>query len=1045
MANLYEILKSGFTRHDLISDIREGSVQDLHFPNEKPKLFTGRKVDYIIMAIKKGYKIKEGDPDYITKDPKYIDLFVKKTRYRIKEENFYDLYNIPAEILEKIGINYIKKAIDNGFDLTKESEFYNMSPLHFLLKNTAIIEHIIERNPQKIIILNKAHETVLQEICKNSKLMCRYIDMIIEQGKNAMFVGKLNVNYILYYINRATTIGENLVYVTSEKWQQIYSINPGIMETALAKGMYYDELSEDVIDIFESQLIKQGFYDIMNKKYRYLGLLPDTLLKKIASNPEYLRSIIKDGQIEIIWYAEYKAEYLRLIIEEYLDESELKEINETTGKNYKDYNELLSVNENFNMLFFEYIKDKISSLEDNQGDAWFDYEEAKENFQNTKNKFLKFLKITRINGVNISYETLMKMPDELLSKYKTKVVNNLMQNKFLSTNQETIDATFSIIGMFGLFDDDRIASNTRFNKINSVLRKMPDKISEDEYKELLDHFSAQKSLIEECFEKTEAKKYTKKQGQPIPACLEIYSTYFTDELTEGQYKFLKKLLPKGTICRELTDYLRNTYEEVQCTNYRLKNNASQAKHDEIRDMMQQIDVEGMLTVESLHMIFSGCKQTYSEEFYQFIIDNIDKILIDKKNQRNIWSIQRNFDTIKKENVGQKVSYAKAIEYVNKPNYGDIKDTRFIQELKKAGVTSASAAQYYLNLHEISSQIKATSLPLYEKEYIEKINGETIKFRARRLDKRDPLLVLVGEKEYTNCCQSYAQPGQKCNEHSAKSEDGGVFVTEVFLNGKWILLTQSWDWVNNNVYCHDNIEATKTAKKYKDTIAKMYSDHAKHVIEISKKTIEQYIESNNLDTEHLRQAKRQIITLVTVGTSFNDIGVHKYFKRKVRSTIGPIGYKGYRDSHFQLIIEGTEQFVESKIQTGTLHLFKEKAIVKKHKISEVWNTLEKNKILEILLKNGQNIDDYYSEKTSVIYTDNWVIIYKVEKENFMIDNIVFLGESEQYKCEALDALRELAKILPLETTSNQVQSSDIYKLVSSEQNSTEQIRMTNNIN
>lgn len=1042
MANLLEKGRNWLIKHEIIMNIREGYVDSLFFPKEMPKWLVTKRVDYIEMAIKQGYIIDISTPDYIKNNPKYVDLFLKIIRHRIKEENFCGLYNISAEILEKIGINYIKKAIDNGFDLTNESEFYNMSPLNVLLKNTAIIEYIIERNPQKIIILNKVHETVLQEICKNPKLMCNYIEMATEKNKKPYFIADLNIDYIMYYINRAKIIGDTLSDVSLEKWKQIYSINPDLMKIALAKGMRYDELPDDVIDIFESQLIEQGFNDIMNGKY--LGYMPEILVNKIASNPEYTKAIIKNGQFDIFYYVEYTDEYLRLLIEEYLGENELREINEITRKNYKNYDELLSVNENFNRLFFEYIKDKLPTFEkNNYYDEDYDYEEAKERFKTTTNKFLKFLKITKINGVNIDYKTLMRINDELLSKYKTKVVTNLMQNEFFNTNQETRDAVFVIIGIFGLFDDDKIASNTRFNKINSALRKIPDKISEDEYKDLLEHFNEHNDLIKECFESVPVKKYTKKQNQTIPACLEIYSTYFTDELTEKQYKFLKKLLPKGTINRELTDYLRNTYEEEQCTNYMLKNNISQEKINEIINMMQQIDIEGMFNVESLHMIFSSCKQTYSEEFYEFIIDNIDKILVDKRNQRNIWEIQRNFDKIKEENVGQKVSYVQAIEYVNKVDYGNIKDTNFIQELKKAGVTSADAAKYYLELHQSASTIKATSLPCYEKEYIKTVNGEKVKFRARRLDKSDPLLVLVGEKEYTNCCQSYAQPGQRCNEHSAKSAEGGVFVTEVFLNDKWVLLTQSWDWVNNNVYCHDNIEATKIAKKYKDIIAEIYFDHAKYVIETSKKTIEQYITNNSLDAEKLKQAKRQIITLVTVGTTFNDINIFKYFKRAAKSPIGPVGYNGYRDSDFQRIIEGTEQFIESKSQSEQLHFYKEKTLIKKYKISQIWNTREKIIISEILSKNNQNIDDYYSEKTNVIYTDNWVIICTPEEEKIMINSIAILNESEETEIEILNELKKLSKIYPLMTTSEKVKSSKAYNTVILEQ--TQPAGMTNKIN
>ena len=1012
MANIIEIIVKKLEIYELKKNIEEGNIEYLSFPEEIDLNKISNKndqKDYIIKAIKNGYKITNHTPDYIKKNKRYLKCYIDELRKRIIQNKYNDLYGIYDKVIQNLNSDkdYIFKAIENGYDIIKGNNSYVMSNIKYIKKYIDFTK--------KTNVLNKISKSVLQQLCnENRDLMFQYIDYAINEKNIAYFIGYLDIDHIIYYISHAEKIEAIELYPISEdKWEKLQKENPKIIDLAFKKSVY---ISEDIPEFIKQEHDKEIkntlLNNILNRKYENLWNIDEEILEEFAKKSDIVKKILEAGYIEIIYYTETNKENEKLYLEELLEKNDslLKYINEITHKEFKKYSEFIFLNEQLTTLLYQIEKQK-SFLN------MYDSPDMVNEVYSVEDKFLELLKITRINGMNIDYEALLKIDDELIKKYKSKIYEELLlkENNIFNINNETKTSALEAIGIFGLFEDDKIGVNIRLNKLKEIINKIPNKITEEEYNKILNDFNDKQELIKKSFKQIVGKKYIKKENTQIPPSLNFYEDYFVEELNEKKYAFLKKLLPDGTVGSDLNKLLKNSYTEHECIYYQL-NDLTKEEQNEIRNIIQNTYIEGSLTKYSLHNILSGFKQEYNRDFYEFFIKNLDLILIDEMNQRKIKQIQNDFEQIKLESTTEQPTYAKTMEYINKTIYSENIDEEFVKELKRAGVTSKEASDYYYNLHNEASNIDATALPNYKKEYEEIINNNTIKFRARRLEKNDPLLVLVGEKNYTNCCQSYKEAGQKCNEYSAMSKYSSVFITEVLWNGKWTMLTQSWDWVNNDVYCHDNIEGTPMLERYqmfKDIVRKMYEDHARYILEISKKTIEKYIKQEEQITEQTRnQLENQIIKMVTVGTSYNDIDIKKYYKKNVKNPKGPVDYYDYRDSKNQTIICGIETKVEKKYSVNQLCIYKENKKIKNCSVMSLTKE-EKKQINEMI---QQDIQIVYKD-AQIIFNKNWVIIYKINNEEITIEDIKTAEVNNDNLQELVTSLKKLIQIYPHATIKN----------------------------
>ena len=1026
MATLIEKMRDNLEIHELKKAIEDGNINYIFFPDRIDLTrITNKdnKKDYIVKAIQRGYKITNGSPDYIKKNKRYLNIYIEKLRDKIENKNYSDLYDAPKEVIENLNTNrdYILKAIENGYDIFKDQKQHIND---YIRANEKYIKYYIKIT-KNVETLNKTAvpEEMIKKISdENPNLMTQYIDYALKNNQDAWFVVKTDLKYIIYYISNVKEISSDFMYSMPEKkWEELEKTNPEIIDIAIKKCNDLNESKSDIIKSKHKQeYTNQILKNILDNKFDTLWNIDAEVLEVFSKNPDIVERIIDAGYFEFFYYTENNIENTKIYLEDMLnDDTEMLEyINEVTHNNFKNYGEFIYTNERLRSLLYE-IKQQEAFMHM--------YDDISNEVFTVIDRFKELLKVTRISGMNLNYTGLLNIDDELIPKFKSKIYGELVlkEKNVFTLDIGTEKSVFEAIGIFGLFEEDKINANSRLNKLKEIINRLPNRINEYEYENICRNYGEKSELIEKAFSKVNGKKYFKKNNELPPTILEFYNEYFEEELSEKGYSFLKKLLPVGTIGSELNKYLKSGYEEQECTYYQL-NNLTKEEMQELRNIIQNEDIEGALTKHSLHRIFSGFSQQYDKEFYEFFIKNIYLILSDEKNQRNVKQIQREFEKIKEETQTEQPTYAKVLEYINRVNYGDDIDIRFASELKKAGVSSSEAAKYYYDLHNEALKIDMTALPNYEKEYEEIIGNKKIKFRARRLEKKDPLLVLAGEKEYTNCCQTYNEAGEMCNRYSAQSKYSGVFVTEALLNGKWTMLTQSWDWVNNNVYCHDNIEGTatlKSHKEYEDIVLKMYEHHAKYVIKENEKDIQKYIEENEkISEDELKQLKNQIIKVVTVGITYNDISLARYADNKVKNPEKPIEYSGYRDSKEQLIISGEES--NGRFETKPICIYKEKKIIKKCSIGNL-SQQEQNRINNIM---QENVSEIYKQ-AQIIFGDNWAIIYQENENGITIEAIKTIVNNNEELQQLKETIQKLNQIYPHVTVKkHESESQTLEKLI-----------------
>ena len=297
-------------------------------------------------------------------------------------------------------------------------------------------------------------------------------------------------------------------------------------------------------------------------------------------------------------------------------------------------------------------------------------------------------------------------------------------------------------------------------------------------------------------------------------------------------------------------------------------------------------------------------------------------------------------------------------------------------------------------------------------------------------------MLVGETNYTNCCQVFGGVGHNCLAHAVNSDDGGIFVTKLVTDEGEILLTESWDWQNNNVYCHDNIEGTpyfKNNKDLHDMVAKAIELDALEIIRKSKEEVEKYIierkrkieksllPSNEKDKQLIdlfELENREVIRLVTVGSGNSDLKLSNYYHNTISvssnntfnhqvftlSTFQPVNYNStqvYFDSEesaysdaksTQYIISGSvEELSLGKLEPLVPIYRDERRIIKESKEDIRDYTFHKMKKMEekVYPKDMQQYtNDDSLEDSHIILGEDWYLVYEeVDNNSIYISDLV----------------------------------------------------------
>lgn len=534
-----------------------------------------------------------------------------------------------------------------------------------------------------------------------------------------------------------------------------------------------------------------------------------------------------------------------------------------------------------------------------------------------KNLFYKLRK-----DFDISPSLFSALSLEETEKFDYKIWNKI-KNLFDLKDIEMSEAVSEMIAIFGLFENDNGAKGRLQDYIDFVHNKnviLTDNIpyhadlidyyicyalesGVDEFDIDLTQMQEMKNSISAYITAVDYTYYQLKSDVIIP---KEFNIDLTQNLTMKEMKNVKKLI--GNYGKRINDFVKENYEIVNRTGYKIINNSE--CFNENGNFVNQ---------STLHRMFDGCNKKFDLDFYNFLMKYMDTILKNEIYQRRIKDIQKHFQNMKtyyKLHAGtDDITLKQAINYIENIEFDNIheRNAEFVADVKMAGVASQEAFEYYQKIFELNDQRKLSSL--IKRSNIYEINGYKIKTELLRKD--DSFSMLVGETNYTNCCQVFGGIGHNCLAHAVNSEDGGIFVTKLIKDDEEVLLTESWDWQNNNVYCHDNIEGTPYFKKNKDlhdAVAKAIELDAIEIIRKSKEEVEKYIierrkkieksllskEEKDKKSEELAELeKKEIIRLVTVGSDNSDLKLSDYYSNTINVTDTNIfNHQTFTLDHFQ---------------------------------------------------------------------------------------------------------------------------------------------------
>jgi len=626
------------------------------------------------------------------------------------------------------------------------------------------------------------------------------------------------------------------------------------------------------------------------------------------------------------------------------------------------------------------------------------------NYGTSENEILKFKnlfkKLRREYDVGIPlYYAMDVKTTEHFSYFVWKRLQKILPISY-GESEALSTAISEIIEIFGLFETDKNRSN-RLKTIEDLFQLKSIMMTEKNQAFLKTNLSEEE--INHYFKIGTRVYYFIEAAIEIPEEFQVY-------LNGKQYMFLEELKvikkQNGTYGKRLNAFVRENYRKVVLETYEPVKPLDDIK---IQEIVSLIETEGCFDYYTLHNIFDGCKKEFNEDFYKFLIENLPIILHNPNLQTIVKEIQKQFDDMRKyylERAGRsQISLRQALDYMkniklnfHKGNY------ELLKEANKAGVTNQEAFDYYQGVYEKNQTRKKRSL--LPRSRIYEIDGYTLKVELLRKD--DPFSLLVGERNYTNCCQRYHGVGHNCMAHATNSEDGGIFVTRLFKDGEWILLTQSWDWQNNNLYCHDNIEGTEYLKKstndLKSAVIKALQLDAEDIIKKSKEAVEKYNSSNEDKLD-----ERQMIKVVTVGAGYDDLGLkynlHKNIKingelfqqdkRYSLKLFQPVNYdssRPYFDSNLSAYSDAKEeQFIlvgDIKELTPDSRMLEpiyrdERRIVKEEK--EAIRDYTKNKIFQIEKASyDERMCNHNSteklEDSAIYLGEDWYLIFEKRQNN-----------------------------------------------------------------
>ena len=376
------------------------------------------------------------------------------------------------------------------------------------------------------------------------------------------------------------------------------------------------------------------------------------------------------------------------------------------------------------------------------------------------------------------------------------------------------------------------------------------------------------------------------------------------------------------------DFLNEVYNLNEDGNYNIKLDLQKDREKvvKMRKIMNDINFPGLINLTLIEKMFDRFKIYYNKQFANFLIKNLDKIIVNDEYVQNLPFIQNQFDRIRDANVGRvkEITLDMALYYVKNVEYDniDIGNDEVAKEAKSFGYNQKEFEQIQRIYNEGE---------LRDYSSIPRILGEEngMKYEMLRCD--DPLGLTIGER--TDCCQKINDDGVTSMEHSMVSPDGRVFYIRDEFDR---IVAQSWVWRNQNVICFDDIEisdkvydvyvAENTGAVKADLANKVlmvYKKAAKDLMDVDKISYDSMLAKNIITQD---QYNSLVLKKVTVGLGFKEIAEAIMADGSLYIDENPVKVINsnrfmelYTDSNVQYIIN-EERYDKNSIYDKTQNLY-----------------------------------------------------------------------------------------------------------------------------
>ena len=600
--------------------------------------------------------------------------------------------------------------------------------------------------------------------------------------------------------------------------------------------------------------------------------------------------------------------------------------------------------------------------------------------------------------------------------------SKLMKIKEYAESPESRSAMLKLAYSFGVFDQDQKG----FKEIIDLLTGVPKKIDSNlEY------------VIQEIDKFIDVdENNTKKTSEMTPkekeeAYIKLIDNIDEDEMDTLTYKNLVDLLHTLSEEQIEIDLSKPIFSQLYRKNndgtYIIAfNNQSFPKLTQsIRKILEPFYEIPILTPDKAHESFGGFELKYDADFRDFLLSNIDEILMNSKYISFVSNVQRQFDIIKTTNSNRRLTWDLAISFIQNNIYENVNiGNEAVVEISSIAGYSQSDFDILQQIYNYGKQRTFSSIPR-----IENTNNKYT-YEILRLD--DPLAMAIGT--LTNCCQRLHDDAEMCMEHSMIDKNGRVFVVK---DSQGNIVAQSWVWRNKDVLCFDNIEVPKKAlersekqdkksgtTKFAEEIYSVYKQAAHELIEKDEKVYRDLLKNNQITKEQYEGLR---LGKITVGLGYNDIAdsiKRNSFIDKAKR-VEPLPFKApvklkerlyIKDSKTQYILD--ERTERKPIESETLSVHNDTYIEYDDSNFTKRNLLTFEK-LEKLTKEDQttlkvSTNDYEQEEQNHIVTDlaenyglnpettkivinsNFAIIYDINGENLKIGDLLFNTNIENEK-------------------------------------------------